>query len=406
MTGSVGVIRVGIAGLGAAGQAFVPALQGHTGFAWVALAEPVDAVREQQAARHGVAAYDSLPGLLAHPGLDAVIIATPTPLHAAQAQQAAAAGLHVLVEKPMAVTLDDARVMVQACERAGVVLLVGHSHGYDAPIAAMRQVIDDGTLGAVGMVHTWCYSDWVWRPRRSDEFDPAQGGGVTFRQGAHQFDILRLLCGGRARSVRAKVFDWQPQRRTIGAHVAFVDFEDGPAATAVYNGYGGFSSMDLCFDISEWGLYQPPGLRPKLPAPGDAAAELQAKQARAAGAISAVAPHTPFFGLTLVSCERGDIRQAPNGLRLYTRDGVSERPVAVDRSPRERVLDEWQTAVLRRAPALHGGAWGLANLELCVAALTSARTGREVHLQEQVALPARGEGSRVSPEPPALTPPG
>ena len=112
-------LRVGIAGMGTAGQAFVPALLDHPGFEWVALAEPVAALRQTQAARHGVATYADLPALLAHPGLDAVIIATPTPLHAAQVQQAAAAGLHVLVEKPMAVTLDDARAMVQACARAG-----------------------------------------------------------------------------------------------------------------------------------------------------------------------------------------------------------------------------------------------------------------------------------------------
>ena len=380
-------LRVGIAGLGAAGQAFVPALLAHPGFTWVALAEPLDTVRHGLAARHGVAAYAGLPEMLVHPGLDAVIVATPTPLHAAQVQQAAAAGLHVLVEKPMAVTLDDARAMVQACAAAGVALLVGHSHGYDAPIAAMRGLIEAGTLGAVGMAHTWCFSDWVWRPRRPDELDAAQGGGVTFRQGSHQFDILRLLCGGRARSVRAKAFDWQPERRTVGAHVAFIDFEGGPAATAVYNGYGGFSSMDLCFDISEWGLHQPPGARPQLPANGDAQAELRAKQARAAGAIQVGAPHTPFFGLTLVSCERGDIRQAPNGLRLHTRGGVQEVPVAVDRSPRERVLDEWHAAAAADRPALHSGAWGLANLELCVAALASSRSGREVLLHEQIAVP-------------------
>jgi phthalate 4,5-cis-dihydrodiol dehydrogenase len=353
----------------------------------VAGADPVDAVRTATTQAHGVATCATLDALLAHPGLDAVIIATPTPLHAAQVQQVAAAGLHVLVEKPMATTLDDARAMVQACSRAGVVLLVGHSHGYDAPIAAMREVINAGTLGAVGMVHTWCYSDWVYRPRRPDELDRAQGGGVTFRQGAHQFDILRVLCGGRARSVRAKAFDWDPARRTVGAHVAFIDFEGGAAATAVYNGYGGFSSMDLCFDISEWGLHQPPGQRPLVQRPQAGVDEGLSKQSRATRAIAAQAPHTPFFGLTLVSCERGDMRQAPNGLRIHTLDGVKEVVVDVQRSPRERVLDEWQAAIHGHAPALHSGAWGLANLELCVAALQSAHSGREVMLQEQVGLP-------------------
>jgi phthalate 4,5-cis-dihydrodiol dehydrogenase len=376
-----------MAGLGAAGQAFVPALSAHADCQWVAFAEPVDDLRARMQQAHGVAAYATLADLLAHPGLDAVIVATPTPWHAAQVQQATAAGKHVLVEKPMATSLDDARAMVRAADRADVVLLVGHSHGYDAPIAGMRDIIASGELGRVGMVNTWCFTDWVYRPRRSDELDAAQGGGVTFRQGAHQFDILRLLCGGRARSVRAKAFDWDPQRKTLGAHIAFIDFEDGPAATAVYNGYGGFSSMDLCFDISEWGLHQPPGQRPRVALPGSAQDELRAKAARAHGAIAARAPHTPFFGLTLVSCEGGDIRQAPNGLRIHTRAGVREVPVPVDRSPRERVLDEWCAAMRGTAAPLHGGAWGLANLELCVAALTSSRERREVLLQEQVPLP-------------------
>lgn len=380
-------LRIGVAGMGAAGQAFVPALQSHPGCALVAFAEPADDARRAAQDELGVAAYPTLDALLRHPGLDAVVVATPTPLHAAQAQQCAAAGLHVLVEKPMAVRLDDARAMVQAADRAGVVLLVGHSHGYDAPIAGMREVIASGELGRVGMVNTWCYSDWVYRPRRPDELDPAQGGGVTFRQGSHQFDILRLLCGGRARSVRAKVFDWDPQRRTVGAHIAFIDFEDGPAATAVYNGYGGFSSIDLCFDIGEWGLHLPPHARPRVARPVPGSDELQAKRARAKGAIAAQAPHTPFFGLTLVSCERGDIRQAPRGLQIHTLDGMREVPVDLQRSPRERVLDEWHAAIRGHAPALHSGAWGLANLELCAAAQSSAQQGREVLLHEQVPLP-------------------
>ena len=152
-------IRVGLAGLGAAGLAFVPALKAHSGFHWVACAEPVDALRVQAQRDEGVAAYATLPELLAHPGLDAVIVATPTPLHAPQVLQVTAAGRHVLVEKPMAVDLADARAMVDAAARAGVVLLEGHAHGYDEPIAAMRSVIDSGELGAVGMVNTWCFSD-------------------------------------------------------------------------------------------------------------------------------------------------------------------------------------------------------------------------------------------------------
>ncbi len=382
-------LRVGIAGVGAAGQAFITPLQDHAGFDWVAVAEPDAVLRMRMQQSHGVSGHATLAEMLADAALDAVCIATPTTLHAQQVMQAAAAGKHVLVEKPMATTLADARAMVDAAERTGVVLLVGHSHSFDAPVAAMRSLIESGELGRVRMVHTWCYTDWVHRPRRADELDATQGGGVTFRQGAHQFDVIRLLCGGRARSVRAQAFDWDPARRTTGAHTVFITFDDGAVATAVYNGYGGFSSMDLVGDISEWGFRQPPEARPPCPkrAPASTPAdELKAKQARAATAIPARAPHQPHFGLTLVSCERGDIRQSPDGLRVYTADGLHEVAVPVGRSPRDRVLDEWQSAILGTAPALHSGRWGLANLEVCVAALASSARGVEVLLHEQVGL--------------------
>ncbi len=379
-------LRVGIAGIGAAGQAFIAPLQGHAGFDWVAVAEPDAALRTRMQQAHGVSGHATLAEMLAQAEVDAVYIATPTPLHAGQVAQAAAAGKHVLVEKPMASTLADARAMVDAAARAGVQLLVGHSHSHDAPIAAMRGLIEAGELGRVRMVHTWCYTDWVHRPRRAEELDAGQGGGVTFRQGAHQFDILRLLCGGRARSVRAQAFDWDPARPTTGAHSAFITFDGGAVATAVYNGYGGFASTDLGFGISEWGHPPAAGPRPPRLRAATPADELKAKQARAATAIPARAPHQPFFGLTLVSCERGDIRQSADGLLVCTADGVREVAVSLDRSPRERVLDEWHAALSGGAPALHDGRWGLATLELCVAALASSAQGCELPLHEQVAV--------------------
>jgi len=380
---------MGIAGLGAAGRAFIPAIHAHSGLMLAAVCDPVAEVRNTVAGELGVRGYPSVQELLAHPGLDAVYIATPTPLHHEHAMAALAAGKHLILEKPMTARFEDARAVVGAAEQAGRVLVVGHSHSFDLPIARMREIVAGGTLGRVRMVNTWCYSDWMFRPRRADELDAARGGGATFRQGAHQFDVIRLLCGGMARSVRARTFDWDSNRRGVGAHVVFIDFQDGAAATAVYNGYGRFSSIDLCFNVGEWGQLQPPEARAPVRRPSAAStpeAELRAKQERARNAIPGSAPFQPFFGLTLVSCERGDIRQSPGGLTIHSDAGQTEVTLPTDRSPRDRVVAEFYDAITGRAPALHSGRWGLANLEVCAAAIASSASGQDVLLKEQVAV--------------------
>jgi phthalate 4,5-cis-dihydrodiol dehydrogenase len=382
--------RMGVAGVGAAGQAFLPAIRRHPGFELAAFAEPIAEIRDSVAADTGVAGYADLPTMLTDAAIDVVYIATPTDLHPEHAALAFGAKKHVLTEKPMAVRLDQASTMIAQARSAGVTLLVGHAHGYDLPIQRMREIIASGELGRVRMIHTWNFTDWVYRPRRPDELLLDAGGGVTFRQGSHQFDIVRLLGGGKVRSVRATTFDWDPQRSTIGAHTVFMQFADGTVATAVYNGYGHFSAMELCGDISEWGLLQPADQRkpaPRSRAGEGAALELAAKRSRAKTAIPEQAPYQPTFGLTIVSCERGDIRQSPRGLYIYTANGREEIELPTDKSPRDLVLDESHGAISGERIPVHDGAWGLANLEICVAAIKSSETGSEIVLQHQVPVP-------------------
>ena len=305
-------IGSGIVGMGAAGWAFLPAIRGNPAFRLAAVAEPVAGLRDDVAAETGVAVHADLAALLRQPDVDAVYVATPTDLHPEHVAQACAAGKHVLTEKPMAITVEQAQAMVDAAERAGVVLQVGHSHSYDLPIARMREIVRSRRLGRVRMIHTWNFTDWMARPRRPAELDIGQGGGVTYRQGAHQIDILRLIGGGLVKSVRATTFDWHASRRSIGAHTIYLNFSDGTAATAVYNGYGHLPGSELTGGVGEWGVPEMPGRRvaPKPTAPLTPEQELAAKRKRARTAIPASAPHQPHFGLTLVSCERGDIRQS------------------------------------------------------------------------------------------------
>ena len=94
----------------------------------------------------------------------------------------------------------------------------------------------------------------------------------------------------------------------------------------------------------------------------------------------------PFYGLTIVTCDDGDIRQSANGLLVYGKDEKREVPLDSARSGRHAVLDEVYDAVVRGLPAVHDGEWAMATLEVTLAVLESGRTRSEVFLEKQVSL--------------------
>ncbi|GKY90116.1 Gfo/Idh/MocA family oxidoreductase [Sinisalibacter aestuarii] len=372
--------RLGVIGLGAAAQAFLTPLRRHPDFTIVAACDPRAEARAEFAAAFDVPVFDTVDDLLRAGLCEAVYIGTPTELHRDHAMAALEAGQHVLLEKPMCIRAEDGIALAQAAEARGLALVVGHSHSHDLPIRKMREIIRSGRLGAVRMVNTWCYTDWVYRPRRPDELRPELGGGVTYRQGAHQFDILRSLCGERVVSVTGHAFDFDPARPTIGAHSATLTFANGAIGTAVYNGYGHFATSELTGQVGEWGY--PATVKPRAAqAAASPEEELKRKRERAKSAIGNDAPHQPHFGLTLVSCEKGDIRQSPDGLLIYTAEGCETLPLDNSRSPRELVLDEFAAAI-GGEPPLHDGYWGASIVSVCDAVLDSARSGKPVAIPQ------------------------
>lgn len=391
--GSGAIVRMGIAGLGRAGAAILPSLTRHGGFGVAAAARPDGLGLAEFARDFGALTFATVEEMCASDAVDAVYIATPTELHAEHAVTAARAGKHILLEKPMAANLEEACTIVEAAERHGVRLLVGHSHSYDAPIRAMREIVASGRLGAVRMINNWYFSDWFYRPRRPDELDSATGGGVTLRQGAHQFDIIRYIGGGLVTGVRAATGSWDPSRPGQGSHAAFLTLADGVVATAVYSGYDHFPSWELTFGVTESGDVASEEsigrARRRLAETGAGAGEAAMKAAAAypgqTGQFES-GQNQPFFGLTVVSCERGDIRQSPDGLLVYTDAGKETIPLGDTPTPRDLVVAEFYDAVVKGRPAVHDGRWGLASLEVCLAAVESARTNREVRPAHQVAL--------------------
>ena len=367
-------LRLGIAGFGAAARAFVPAMQQTqrlgTGGGGRALAHRGRGHRRG----FGLAVYDSLARMLAEAEVDAVYVATPTELHVDHVLQAIAAGQDgALVEKPMAARLADARRMVEAAEAAGVVFLVGHSHSYDLPIRrCARPSPAANSAGCAwstpGATPTGCTA------RAGPMSWTGSGGGVTFRQGSHQFDILRLLCGGlrraRAPAPSTGTRDAAPPAPTR----VLLDFENGAVATAVYNGYGGLSSMDLCFDISEWGLHPPAATRAWARRnTGRSSADELAGQA--AARRKRPSRRSAFPALLRPDCGELRTRRHPRvaqGLLVSDARRHARDFAATDQSPRDLVMAEFHAAIFGSRPAFHDGRWGLANLAVCEAVVASS----------------------------------
>ena len=391
-------LRVGVAGLGRAFTLMLPTLHADPRVELIAGADPRPEAAQRFASDLGGRAYGSVAELCADPGVEVVYIATPHQHHAAHAAMAAARGKHVLVEKPMALTLEECRRMIDAAASANVHLIVGHSHSFDRPILRTRAIIESGSVGAVKMISAQNYTDYLYRPRRPEELVTESGGGAIFSQAAHQVDIVRLLGGGRVASVRALTGTWDAARPTEGAYAALLSFEGGAFASLTYSGYAHFDSDEFCGNLGEMGAPKDPqrygAARRNLRRAMSPEDELALKNARNFGgdefqATAADNLHWhQHFGHVVVSCERADLRPLPTGVMIYGDAAARLDPLPKPQIPRAEVIDELYAAVVLNRPPLHDGRWAMATLEVCLAMLASARERREIILQCQVGTPS------------------
>lgn len=384
-------VRIGVAGLGRAFVLMLPTFRNDPRVKLVAAAAPREESRAAFEAEFGGHSYASIEEMAADPEVEAVYIATPHQMHADHVAAVAAAGKHILVDKPLAVTMEDADRMVDAARKAGVHLIVGPSHSFDPPVARARALIENGELGAVRMVQAFNYTDFLYRPRRPEELRTEEGGGVLFSQGVHQIDIVRLLCGGRARSVTAMTGAWDPARPTEGAYAALMDFEDGPFATLTYSGYAHFDSDVWMDNVAELGGAKSRdsyGAARRALQMLDPEAEAKLKSTRTYGAktVPPSAEHNEHFGPIIVLCDRADLRLRPDCIEVF---GDTERhviDVPLNAAPRKTVVDALEAAVRRNVPPAQTGAWGRASLEVCHAILRSAETGERIALNKQCGI--------------------
>jgi phthalate 4,5-cis-dihydrodiol dehydrogenase len=369
-------LKLGVVGLGRAFALTAPTLAADSRIQVTAVTDPRPEAVAQAERDFGAKGFASIETLVKG-DVEAVYIATPHQLHAAQACLAAAAGKHVLVEKPMALSLDECRAMADAARSHGVQMVVGPSHSFDLPIKKAKQLVESGRYGRVRMITALNFTDFLYRPRRPEELETA-----VLNQSAHHVDIARYLAHAPAKSVRAQTVAWE---RGVGAYSALLSFEDC-FASLVYSGNAHFDSDEFMGWIGELGRKKDPsayGAARKALAGRD---EMSFKNSRNYGGAEFKPSEAQFhehFGPIIVSCEKADLRPLPTGVMIHADGEQSLEAMPFTREPRAAVVDELYDAIVTGKPALHDAAWGLATTEACLAILESASSGREVPLRHQ-----------------------
>ena len=313
-------------------------------------------LHEERAAQRGaefeVDHSTDLEEVLRRPDVDAVCICVPSGRHAEVAVRAAQAGKHLVVEKPIDVTLEAADRLIAACHANGVQLTVISQHRYDPGVRWLRELLDTGRLGRpiVGdAVIKWYrtqeyYDSGGWRGTWA-----LDGGGCLMNQGVHYVDLLQWLMGP-VDSVFARFSTSAHQIEVEDVVVAALHFCSGAlgsleASTAVY-----------------------PGLPERL---------------EITGTGGTVIVEAGSLRVCELKDEKGET--SPYGAKLRSAASAggetgSADPAAISHYGHREQIREFLTAIATGREPMLTGEEGRKPLEIVLAVYESARTGREVHL--------------------------
>jgi len=228
--------RFGIAGCGSIGKRHIAVLDAERGAELAAICDNNrDALDAQLNLYPYLNGYDSFDAMLNAGGFDIVCIATPHALHADMTIQALEAGYHVMVEKPMALNMEDCRRMNTCAERTGKKLWVVKQNRHNVPIRLAKDAMDRGLLGKIFMVkcdilwnrYQGYYDDSPWRGRITTE------GGALFTQASHFIDLLIWWCGDVTES-KAHIETQNHKIETEDSGIAYLKFESGTLGSLVW----------------------------------------------------------------------------------------------------------------------------------------------------------------------------
>lgn len=275
-------MKIGIVGAGSMGVAHA-ASWARTDATLTGVLAQTPANAGALAAQFGARVYSSLAALLAD--VDVVDICSPTPAHYEMALQAAAAGKHIVCEKPLARTTRQAREMLAACHAAGAQLLVAHVVRYFPEYGLAKNRVLRGEVGKVGLIRLSRRSARPLKPADNWFFNEEMSGGVLMDLMIHDYDFARWVAGDVASVHARKVATHYPDAQT-----------DYGIVTLKHRG-GAISHV-----TGTW-AYPPPGFRTRIEITGDAGhiefdsadrASIAKKMALEAGLPSSAPPESPY----------------------------------------------------------------------------------------------------------------
>ena len=340
-------VGIGIVGSGFMGLTYSEAVARHAHGA--KLVAVTGGTRAPELARdYGVAAEPTLESLLNRPDVQAVVLANPDQHRRDATLQAAAAGKHVLAEKPMAPTVRECDEMIAACRAANVNLAVVKTERYRKVTQKAKQLIDEGAIGPVWMVRTIsAFPISLTREisqKRKWMYEPGSGG-LFMGMASHNTDFLRWLTGKNAVKVFAQVNT----------------FSDIPAA----------AQSVMAQIVFEGGIMGHLWISSEFPTPSLPSSEVRFQVIGRDGMID------------LENFEYIDFGKGDKWERVLTPerfDYLKEPKSPIRMFPHAGVIQEFVDSVREGRPPKVGGAEGRAAVEICEACLISARTGQAVDL--------------------------
>jgi phthalate 4,5-cis-dihydrodiol dehydrogenase len=326
-------LGVAIFGAGRAGHGHARAIAETDGARLVAVFD-ADAERAGAFAEtHGCLAFTSSDKVLERDDVQMVMVALPNFLHEQATVEAASAGKHVFLEKPMADTLEECDRMLAAVQRSGVHLLVAHSQRYFASTVRARALLQSGELGQpVYATDTW-YKPFGAENRLPWFLDRATGGGMWLMNGAHMVDRTCWVLDTEVESVRAWIGTAFHALPVDDANMVFLTLRNGLHATIVHAGYR-TRGVDKC--------------------------EVE------------------------VTCSDGMLRfDSYSNQVAVDRDGAYQ-PIEVERvDPFAEELSNLIGAIRGTEPLRASPAWGRHIVEVLLAAEESSRSGREIAIRSR-----------------------